>query len=128
LISAETKKLKLLGKSFDEFKDAVEKYGSASYCPEVLRGSVAENLPWFFFSEVKFAKTDFQSIIEKQIQNPDYASTKIMSFVYWAWAKQHQSKKYRAQALAYRDKAIALDTNYQAGRKKAEELKLKLLR
>lgn len=46
-----------------------------------------------------------------------------MSFTYWAWAKQHQTIKYRTQALAYLDKAITIDPNYQAGRKRAEELK-----
>ncbi len=51
-----------------------------------------------------------------------------MSFTYWAWAKQHQSKKYRSQALQYLDKAINLDPNYKAGRAKAEKLKLKLTR
>ncbi len=47
-----------------------------------------------------------------------------MSFTYWAWAKQHQNKKYRTQALQYLNKAIAPDPKYQAGRKRAEELKL----
>ena len=126
LVGAETKKLKLLGAAFTLFNEAVEKYSTVSYLPEFLRGSVAENLPWFFFSKRKVAKNDFQSIIAKQEKNSDYANWKIMSFTYWAWAKQHQSNKYRKQAIAYLDKAIALDTNYEAGRKKAEELKVKL--
>ncbi len=128
LVSAETKKLKLLGDAFKEFQSAVEKYGSVSYCPEFMRGSVAENMPWFFFSKAKFAKLDFQSIIQKQEKNPDYANWKIMSFTYWAWAKQHQSNKYRKQAITYLDKAIELDSNYQAGRKKAEDLRSKLMK
>jgi hypothetical protein len=128
LVSAETKKLKLLGQAFTLFKDAVEKYAAISYPPEFLRGSVAENLPWFFFSKRKFAKLDFQSIIDKQVINPDYANWKIMSFTYWAWARQHQSKKYRNQAISYLDKAIELDKSYQAGRKRAEELRSKLLK
>jgi len=49
-----------------------------------------------------------------------------MSFTYWAWAKQRQSKKHRTQSLAYLDKAISLDQNYKAGRAKAEELKTAL--
>jgi hypothetical protein len=93
-----------------------------------MRGSVAENLPWYFFSKRKMAKHDFQSIIDKQEKNTDYANWKIMSFTYWAWAKQHQSNKYRKQAIDYLDKAIALDTNYLAGRKKAEDLKAKMLK
>lgn len=126
LVGAETKKLKLLGQAFTLFADAVEKYSAISYLPEFLRGSVAENLPWLFFSKRKFAKQDFSSIIKKQEKNADFANGKIMSFTYWAWAKQHQSKKYRSQAMAYLDKAISLDPNYKAGRAKAEALKLKL--
>lgn len=123
LVAAETKKLKLLGTAFDLFEDAVKKYAGVSYMPEFLRGSVAENLPWFFFTKRKFAKQDFQSIIEKQANNNDYAGWKIMSFTYWACAKQRQGKKDRATALMYLDKAIALDPNYKAGRQKAEALK-----
>lgn len=126
LVGAETKKLKLLNESFTLFNDAVEKYATISYLPEFLRGSVAENLPWFFFTKRKFAKQDFQSIIDKQDKNSEYANWKIMSFTYWAWAKQRQSTKYRTQSLAYLDKAISLDPNYKAGRQKAEELKNKM--
>jgi hypothetical protein len=126
LVGAETKKLKLLGEAFDLFGDAVNNYADLSYLPEFLRGSVAENLPWLFVSKRKFAKQDFQSIINKQEKNAQYANWKIMSFTYWAWAKQHQGKKYRNQAIVYLDKAINLDPNYKAGRAKAEELKLTL--
>jgi tetratricopeptide (TPR) repeat protein len=126
LVCSETKKLKFLGEAYNEFHNAVEKYGSTSYCPEYLRGSVSENLPWFFFHKRKYAKQDFQSIIDKQEKNINYANWKIMSFTYWAWAKQHQSKKFRKKAIDYLDKAIALDPDYQAGRKKAETLKLLL--
>ena len=126
LVSAETKKLKLLGEAFTLFNDAVKNYATVSYLPEFLRGSVAENLPWFFFTKRKFAKKDFHSIIDKQDKNNEYANWKVMSFTYWAWAKQRQNKKYRTQSLAYLDKAIALDSNYNAGRKKAEELKAKM--
>ena len=126
LVGAETKKLKLLGQAFTLFGDAVNKYADISYLPEFLRGSVAENLPWFFSSKRKFAKQDFQSIINKQEKNTDYANWKIMSFTYWAWAKQRQGNKYRNQAIIYLDKAISLDQNYKAGRKRAEELKLTL--
>lgn len=127
LVGAETKKLKFLGQAFDLFNDAVEKYATVSYLPEFLRGSVAENLPWFFFSKRKFAKLDFQSIIDKQVQNENYANWKIMSFTYWAWAKQRQHKKYLDQSLNFLDKAIELDPNYKAGRAKAEDLKMKLV-
>ena len=126
LVGAETKKLKLLGEAFALFNDAVKDYSTVSYLPEFLRGSVAENLPWFFFTKRKFAKQDFQSIIDKQDKNNEYANWKVMSFTYWAWAKQRQSKKYRTQSLAYLDKAISLDQNYKAGRTKAEELKTDL--
>jgi len=126
LVGAETKKLKLLGEAFTLFNDAVKNYAAVSYLPEFLRGSVAENLPWFFFTKRKFAKQDFQSIIDKQDKNNEYANWKVMSFTYWAWAKQRQSKKYRTQSLAYLDKAISLDQNYKAGRTKAEELKTAL--
>ena len=126
LVGAETKKLKLLGEAFKLFNDAVNNYATVSYLPEFLRGSVAENLPWFFFAKRKFAKQDFQSIIDKQENNGEYANWKVMSFTYWAWAKQRQGKKYKTQALEYLDKAIALDPNYKAGRKRAEELKATL--
>jgi len=126
LVGAETKKLKLLSEAFTLFNSAFEKYSSVCYLPEFLRGSVAENLPWFFFKKRKSAKHDFQSIIDKQNANAEYANNKIMSFTYWAWSKQHKSKKYRTQALQYLDKAITLDSEYNAGRKKAEELKTKM--
>lgn len=54
------------------------------------------------------------------------ANWKVMSFTYWAWARQHQAAKYREQALHYLNRAIALDPEYKAGRKRAEELKYKM--
>jgi hypothetical protein len=126
LVSAETRKLNLLNDAFKLFSEANREYASNSYLPEFLRGSVAENLPWFFFTKRKFAREDFQSIINKQDKNPNYADWKIMSFTYWAWAKQHQSKQHRSQAISYLNQSILLDPNYKAGRKKAEELKAKL--
>ncbi len=128
LIGGENKKLGLVGDAFKLFKQTVNDYAGVSYFPEFLRGSVAENLPFFFFKKRKFAKLDMQSIIDKQNENPNYASLKIMSFVYWAWANQHQSKRYRTESLIYLEKAISLDTNYEGGRKRAEELKAKLNR
>ena len=126
LVGAETKKLKYIGQSFTLFKEAVANFSAISYLPEYLRGSVAENLPWFFFAKRRVAKNDFQSIIFKQEKNADFANWKIMSFTYWAWAKQHQGNKYRNQAISYLDKAIGLDPDFKAGRTKAEALKLKL--
>lgn len=126
LISAETRKLRLLGEAFREFDVAIDRYSSISYCPEFMRASVAENLPWFFFSKRKLAKRDLQSIIAKQSKNPDFANWKIMSFTYWAWANQHRGKRFRKQALNYLDLAINLDPEYKAGRKRAEELKSKM--
>lgn len=126
LMGAETKKLGLLFKAFPLFEEAVTKYSSVSPYPEFLRGSVAENLPSVFFWLTKFAKRDFQSIISKYDENSNYANSKIMSFTYWAWAKSHQRKRYQKQAIIYLDKSIELDPNYQAGRKKAEELKHEL--
>jgi tetratricopeptide (TPR) repeat protein len=123
LVGGETMKLKLVGEAFKLFQTAVDNYAAVSYLPEFLRGSVAENLPWIFFFKKKFAKLDIQSIIDKQEKNNEYANSKIMSFVYWAWANQHQGMKYRKQALTYLDKAIALDPSYLGGRKRAEELK-----
>ena len=128
LVGAETKKLHLIGEAFSLFGDAVKNYATVSYLPEFLRGSVAENLPWFFFTKRRFAKQDFQSIIGKQNKNSEYANWKVMSFTYWAWAKQRQSKKYRTQSLTYLVKAISLDQNYKAGRQKAEELKASMTR
>jgi hypothetical protein len=127
LVGGETMKLKLVGEAFKLFRAAVDSYASVSYLPEFLRGSVAENLPWIFFFKKKFAKLDMQSIITRQDKNNGYANGKIMSFVCWAWANQHQGKKFRKQSLAYLDRAIALDPTYLGGRKRAEELKSKLL-
>ena len=126
LIGAEKRKLKLVRQAFDLLEDAVKKYSEVSYLPEFLRGSIAENLPWFCFKKRKFAKKDMQSIIDKQAKNNEYANWKIMSFTYWAWANQHQGKGNRNQALAYLNKAIELDPEYKAGRQKAEDLKNKL--
>ncbi len=126
LVGAETKKTKYLNQSFALFKEAVNTYKDVSYLPYFLRGSVAENLPWLFYTKRKWAKYDFQSIIDKQANDSNYADWKIMSFTYWAWAKQHQGKKHRTQALLYLDKAIALDPHNKAGKSKAEELKRKL--
>jgi tetratricopeptide (TPR) repeat protein len=126
LVGAETKKLKPLGEAFKLFDLAIKKYAGISYLPEFLRGSVAENLPWFFYSKRKVAKQDFQSIIDKQSKNSAYSNWKIMSFTYWARAKRMQNRKFRTQAIAYLEKAIALDQAYKAGRAKAEKLKGKM--
>ena len=122
LVAGETFKLSLIGKSFKLFETAIQKYGTVHYLPEFMRGSVDENLPWFYFIKRALAKIDFENIIRKQAQHPEYASWKIMSFVYWAWAKQHPQRKYRSQALSYLQKAIELDPHYLAGRKRSEEL------
>jgi len=122
LVSGQTKKLSLLGDAFTLFEDAVKKYAAVCYAPEFMRGSVAENLPWIFFRKKRFAKRDFQSIIDKQQKDMNFANWKIMSFTYWARAKQFGSK-HRIQAIQYLDKAIELDPNYQAGRQRAEALK-----
>lgn len=126
LLGGETMKLGLVGKAFKLFEESIQKYGDVSYSPEFLRGSVAENLPWFFFSKRKYAKIDMQSIIDKQFKNSNYANWKIMSFVYWAWANQRQNGKNKAQSLIYLEKAISLDPNYKAARQKAEDLKAKM--
>lgn len=128
LVGAETKKLKWIRQAFSLFADAVAKYADVSYLPEFLRGSVAENLPWFFFSKRKLAIKDFESIINKQEKDAQYANPKVMSFTYWAWAKQHQQERYRSRALQYLDKAISLDPNYEGGRERAGKLKEKLLK
>lgn len=127
LLGGETMKLGLVGEAFKLFKESILKYGDISYSPEFLRGSVAENLPWFFYSKKKFAKIDMQSIIDKQSVNSEFATRKIMSFVYWAWANQRQSGKEKVQSLIYLEKSIALDPNYKAGRQRAEDLKTKMM-
>lgn len=126
LLGGETMKLSLVGDAFKLFEESIQKYGDVSYSPEFLRGSVAENLPWFFFSKKKYAKIDIQAIIDKQNKNSAYANWKIMSFVYWAWANQRQSGKNKAQSLTYLEKAIELDPHYKAGRQRAEDLKIKI--
>lgn len=128
LIAGETKKLSLLGKAFEIFANTIEKYASVSPRPEFMRGSVSENLPFFMWKKRKFARVDFESIIKKQKQNTSYADFRIMSFSYWAWARANSGKKHRKQAIEYLNKAIEIDPNYKAGRKRAEELKAKYSR
>jgi len=123
LVAGETKKLSLLRKAFEIFANTIEKYASVSPRPEFMRGSVSENLPFFMWRKRKFAKIDFESIIKKQESNSDYADFRIMSFSYWAWARANSEKRYRQQAIDYLNKAIEIDPNYNAGRKRAEELK-----
>jgi len=123
LVAAENRKLSLLGTAFDLFKIAIDKYASVSPRPEFMRGSVAENLPGIMWRKHKFAKIDFESIIKKQEQNAAYADFRIMSFSYWGWARAHSKKRFRKQAITYLNKAIEIDPNYEAGRKRAEELK-----
>ncbi len=126
LLGGEMIKLSLVDDAFKLFDESIKKYGMISYSPEFLRGSVAENLPWFFFSKKKLAKIDMQSVIDKQSVNSEFANWKIMSFVYWAWANQRQGGKNKNQSLIYLDESIALDPNYKAGRQRAEELKTKM--
>jgi len=128
LVGAETRKLGFVGDAFALFEDAISRYADVSYLPEFLRGSVAENLPWMFYKKKRFAKLDMESIIDRQSKNSEYANSKVMSFVYWAWANQHQNKKYRSQAILLLDKAIDLDPEYKAGRQRAEQLKSKILK
>jgi tetratricopeptide (TPR) repeat protein len=128
LVGAETKKMSDLKKAFKLFEAAVDSYASVTYLPEFLRGSVAENLPWYFYLKRKCAKHDFQSIISKNDINSEYGNWRVMSFTYWAWANQHQDKKHKTLALQYLDRAIAIDPDYKAGRKKAEELKTKIIK
>ncbi len=109
--------------------EAAKNYSHIRRYPGVFTRKCFLKLSWiFFWLHFKYAKPDFQSIIDKQIKNNNYANWKIMSFTYWAWAKQRQGIKYRTQAIAYLDKAIALDPNYKAGRQKAEDLKNKFLK
>ncbi len=122
LVAAETMKLKLLGKAFRLFEEAVEAYAAVSPRPEFMRGSVAENLPFFMWNKRKYAKIDFESIIKKQEANPNYADFRIMSFTYWGWARAHKKRKFRKQAIAYLQTAIKIDPAYKAGRQRAEEL------
>jgi tetratricopeptide (TPR) repeat protein len=125
LVSGETRKLALLSDAFEIFENAVKKYASVSPRPEFMRGSVAENLPFFMWKKRKYAKIDFESIINKQKKDASYADFRIMSFSYWAWARANNGKKYRQQAIEYLNMAIEIDPNYKAGRERAEELKEK---
>jgi len=128
LAGAETKKFWLLGEAFSLFADAVNDYANISYLPEFLRGSVAENLPWIFFFKKRAANDDFQSIVDKYSINPRYANAKVMSFTYWALAKQKQAQREKSESFQYLEKAIMLDPHYEAGRARAEELKASLLK
>jgi len=128
LISGETGKLKFLNQAFELFEEAIAKYGHLSPRPAFMRGSVAENLPWFLWKKRKYAKKDFGTIIEKAEKDHEYAEDRLLSFTYWGWANAHQSKKYRKQALEYLNLAIEIDPNYRAGRKRAEALKKELLK
>ncbi len=122
LVGGETRELYLVGDAFRLFEGAVERFAEASYMPEFLRGSVAENLPWIFWRKKRSAAKDFGSIIRKYEADNSYASVKIMSFTYWAWAKAHSGKCFREQALVYLAKAVALDPDGVGGKAKAEAL------
>jgi len=126
LVGAETGNLRSLHAAFTAFEVAEAQYGSVCYAPAFMRGSVAENLPKLFYKKRRFAKQDFEAILQREAALPGYASAKIKSFTYWAWADQHQGKKHRQQTLAYLDKAIALDPGYLGGRQRAEALKAEL--
>ncbi|MGV9012860.1 MAG: hypothetical protein ACOH13_09735 [Flavobacteriales bacterium] len=45
-----------------------------------------------------------------------------MSFTYWAWSKGHSGKRFRAQALSYLAKAVALHPESVGGSVKAQAL------
>lgn len=122
LVAGETRKLSLVGDAFRLFDAAVERFAEDSYLPEFLRGSVAENLPWIFWGKKRSAARDFGSIIRKYEADNSYASAKIMSFTYWAWAKAHSGKRFREWAMVYLNKAVELDPEGVAGRVKAESL------
>lgn len=127
LMAAERRNPALINTSFESFDKAIKQYSPVSYCPEYLRANIAGNLPWFFFSKRKLARQDFESIIQKHQLNNQYAPYRIMSFVYFGWAKLSHSGKYIQQAVAFLDKAMHLDPKNRAAGKKAEELKSKLL-
>lgn len=60
-----------------------------------------------FRRKKKFAAKDFSSVVRKYEDDHGYASAKIMSLTYWAWAKGHSGKRFRQQALSYLTKAVA---------------------
>jgi hypothetical protein len=122
LMAGETGNLKQLNTAFVLFEAAVAKYAGVCALPEFLRGSVAENLPFWMFRKHGFAKTDFEQIKLKYEADSSFASSKLMSFTYWAWANQHKKAKHRAEALRCLHKAIALDPLGTAGRPRAEAL------
>lgn len=128
LVAGETGKLDKLSAAFVLFDTAVARYAGVSALPEFLRGSVAENLPWYFVRKHKAARGDFRAIIKRYEANANYATPKLMSFTYWAWANGHQGKKDRPEALRCLERAIALDTSGTGGRSRAEGLKAKLSR
>lgn len=123
LVAAETRKLKQLAEAFQLFEVAVKQFDTVSPMPRFLRGSVAENLPWYFFSKRRAARDDFDQIIFKYEQNNQHANARVMSFTYWAWANQYRAKKHRKQALEYLNTAIALDPHGTSGRERAVKLK-----
>ena len=98
---------------------AVDIYGVYSYAPLFMRASIAENLPWFFFRSGE-AKKDFEAIISSREKNKDYASDKIMSFVYLGLAKQVLNEK--ELAISYLNKSIDFDPGGVGAREMAEEL------
>lgn len=122
LVSAKSKSLKVLTQAYDLFEYSIKNYAEVSYLPYFLRGSVTENLPWYFLRKKKVSKNDFDLIISQYQVDNNYASPKIMSFTYWAWANQHPQKKYRKIATHYLNLAIELDPEYNGGRQRAEEL------
>jgi len=58
-------------------------------------------LPWIFFKN-GVAKPDFETIITRDSENDNYASDKMMGFVYFGLAKQVSSDKAIAKKHLYK--------------------------
>jgi hypothetical protein len=97
------------------YNGLVRKYGSISYYPEFLEGSLLENLPNILGGHTK-AKKLFESIIAKHESDPAYASDKIVSFCYLSLGKLEKNSTRKKD---YFQKSIAIDADKQGGANQA---------
>lgn len=108
LLGAQRNNTELIDQAFSLFNQAIIDYGDYCYAPMYMRAKVAQQLPRNF-AKLRLAKSDYSELIDKYGLNRNFANQRSMSYVYWAWAKLHQSKKDRAQAIRYLERAIELD-------------------
>lgn len=109
LLAADGGAIANVAAAFDIFDRVVARYGHVANITLFLRGSVAENLPWFFF-KANDAKRDLETIIARAEHDADYASSKTLSFVHFGLGRLLAGDSVAA-ALQHLRYAMVLDTD-----------------